>query len=117
MVVPVGFALPEERRPPAHLRIHAAQARGGRAAQGEGIAPFQFDDQRDADDDAADVVDQRTGLGLQLTKSLVEAKIQHDPKNGDFYIALIEKPGRILSATREISRNFSEWKLASFMPT
>ena len=27
-------------------------------------------------------------------KSLDEAKIQHDPKKGDFYIALIEKPGR-----------------------
>ena len=26
--------------------------------------------------------------------SLDEAKIQHDPKKGDFYIALIEKPGR-----------------------
>jgi len=26
--------------------------------------------------------------------SLEEAKIQHDPKKGDFYIALIEKPGR-----------------------
>ncbi len=26
--------------------------------------------------------------------SLNEAKIQHDPKKGDFYIALIEKPGR-----------------------
>jgi glycyl-tRNA synthetase beta chain len=26
--------------------------------------------------------------------SLSEAKIQHDPKKGDFYIALIEKPGR-----------------------
>src|SRR5688572_13186834 len=30
---------------------------------------------------------------------------------------MIENPGRIVSATREISRNFSEWKLASFMPT
>jgi glycyl-tRNA synthetase beta chain len=27
-------------------------------------------------------------------KSLDEARIQHDPKKGDFYIALIEKPGR-----------------------
>src|SRR5258708_11883786 len=27
-------------------------------------------------------------------KSLDEAKIQRDPKKGDFYIALIEKPGR-----------------------
>ena len=26
--------------------------------------------------------------------SLEEAKIQHDPKKGDFYVALIEKPGR-----------------------
>jgi len=26
--------------------------------------------------------------------SLAEARIQHDPKKGDFYIALIEKPGR-----------------------
>src|SRR6202049_2065394 len=26
--------------------------------------------------------------------SLDEAKIQHDPKKGDFYVALIEKPGR-----------------------
>ncbi len=31
------------------------------------------------------------GAGL---KSLDEAKIQRDPKKGDFYIALIEKPGR-----------------------
>ena len=27
-------------------------------------------------------------------KSLDEAKIQRDPKKGDFYIALMEKPGR-----------------------
>jgi glycyl-tRNA synthetase beta chain len=31
--------------------------------------------------------------------SLDEAKIQHDPKKGDFYVALIEKPGR---ATLEV---------------